>query len=111
MSHSANDPVTWTVEVSGLTTKGSRGMPDDEAVAVVLGDGLSVGTGVGAMQWGCIICLISPNTFTSSLKKKAGNLLELRVKPWSKRQEEECCKRCHIMYLQNFKDLIGRAPH
>ena len=37
VSHSAKDPVTWTVEVSGLTTKGSRGMPDEKAVAMVLG--------------------------------------------------------------------------
>ena len=45
VSHSANDPVTWTVDGSGLTTTGSGGTPEDEAV--VLGAGLSAGTGVG----------------------------------------------------------------
>ena len=69
VSHSANDPVTWTVEVSGLTTTGSGGTPEAEAVA--LGAGLSAGTGVGMMQWGCVICLISPNAFTSSLYKES----------------------------------------
>ena len=67
VSHSAKDPVMWTVDVSGLTTTGSGGTPNDEAVA--LGAGLYAGTGVGTMRRGCINCLISPNTFTSSLKK------------------------------------------
>ena len=79
VSHSANDPVMWTVDVSGLTTRGSGVMPDDEAVA--LGAGLSTGTGVGTMRHGCVNCLISPNIFVSSLKRKAENLLELGVKP------------------------------
>ena len=47
VSHSAKDPVTWTIDVSGLTTRGSGIMPDDEAVA--LGAGLSTGMGVGTM--------------------------------------------------------------
>ena len=77
VSHSAKDPVTLTVEVSGLTTKGSRGMPDDEAMA--LGAGFSMGTGAGAISQGHVNSLISPKTFTSSLKKqKAENLLVLR---------------------------------
>ena len=67
VSHSANDPVMWTVDVSGLTTTSSGGTPNDEAVA--LGAGLSAGTGVGTMQQGHVNCLISPNTFASSLKK------------------------------------------
>ena len=69
VSQLENDPMTWTVVVSGLTNNGSGGTPDEEAVA--LGVGLAVGAGVGMMQWGCVICCISPNTFTSSLKKES----------------------------------------
>ena len=65
VSHSAKEPVTWTIDVSSLTTTGSGVTPDDEAV--VLGAGLSAGPGVGATQWGCAMCLISPNIFASSL--------------------------------------------
>ena len=69
MSHSENEPVTWTVDVSGLTTMGSGGTPDEETVA--LGAGLAVDTGVGMTQQGCVICCISPNTFTSYLEKES----------------------------------------
>ena len=44
VSHSENETVTWTMDVSGLTTTSSGGIPDEEAVA--LGAGLAVDTGV-----------------------------------------------------------------
>ena len=47
VSHSENEPVTWTVIVSGLTTRGSGDTPDDDAVA--LGAGVSEGTGAGVI--------------------------------------------------------------
>ena len=77
VSHSAKDPVMWTVVVLGLTTRGSRGMPDNDTVA--LGAGFSKGTGAGTILWGHVNSLIFPKTFTSSLKnRKEGNLLVLR---------------------------------
>ena len=48
VSHSENEPVMWTVVVLGLTTRGSRGTPDNDAVA--LGAGFSEGTGAGVFQ-------------------------------------------------------------
>ena len=69
--------MTWIVIVLGLMTRGSRGTPDDDAVA--LGAGFSEGTGAGAILRGHVNSLISPKTFTSSLKnRKEGNLLVVR---------------------------------
>ena len=57
------------MDVSSLTTTGSGGTPDEEAVA--LGAGLAVDAGVETTQRGCVICFISPSTLTSSLEKKS----------------------------------------
>ena len=78
VSHSVKEPVMWTVVVLGLTTRGSGGTPDNDAMA--LGAGFSKGTGAGTLLWGHVNSLISPQTFTSSLKnRKEGNLLATKM--------------------------------
>ena len=77
VSHSENETVTWTVIVLDFTARGSGGTPDDDTVA--LEAGFSVGTGVEAILWGHVNSLISPKTFTSSLKnRKEENLLVVK---------------------------------
>ena len=68
VSHSEYEPVTCTIVVSGLTIKGSRGTPDD--VAMALGAGFLEDTATGVTLQGHVNSRISPKTFTSSLERK-----------------------------------------
>ena len=68
VSHSEYEPVTFTVVVSILMTKGSCGAPDD--IAIALGAGFMEGTEIGVTLRGCVISCMSPKTLTSSLERE-----------------------------------------
>ena len=88
VSHSENEPVTWTVIVLGLTTRGSRGTPDN---AVALGAGFSEGTGAGVILLGHVNSLISPRNLhlLSKKNRREENLLVLRDETLVQRKDKE----------------------
>ena len=73
VSHSEYEPVTFTVVVPILMTKGSCGAPDD--VAIALGAGFMEGTEIGVTLQGHVITCMSPKTLTSSLERRENPLV------------------------------------